>query len=268
MIKKSIAFAYGLVSYVIFFLSFLYAVGFLAGVGVPKAIDSGEAGSLAAAVIVDALLLGLFAGQHSIMARPAFKRIWTKIVPVSVERSTYVLASSLALVVLYWQWRPIPGVVWEAQGAVGRGILWGLFALGWLTVLVGTFMISHFHLFGLAQVWNRMLGRKAPEPVFQTGWLYGRVRHPLMLGFIVAFWTGPKMTVGHLLFAAASTGYIVLATLLLEERDLVRRVGQPYRTYQKKVPAFLPRLGPAVRVEELAPGSQGAAAEPSASGQA
>lgn len=251
MLKKSLILAYGLVSYAVFFLSFLYAVGFLGRFAVPKDIDSGPAVPLALALAIDLALLGLFALQHSVMARPAFKRIWVRIVPPAAERSTYVLASSLALILLYWLWRPIPTVLWEARSGWGRGILWALFALGWLVVLVGTFMINHFHLFGLSQVWNKMRGRPAPEPPFQTGWLYGRVRHPLMLGFIIAFWTGPVMTVGHLLFAAASTGYIFIATLLLEERDLAKRIGQPYRNYQRKVPAFLPRIGRPVGVEEL-----------------
>jgi protein-S-isoprenylcysteine O-methyltransferase Ste14 len=261
MVKKVLVLTYGLVCYAIFLLSFLYAVGFLARLVVPKDIDSGAAGPLSLALAVDLLLLGLFAVQHSIMARPAFKKWWVRLIPPSTERSTFVLASSLALLLLYWQWRPIPQVMWEAHGPVGRGILWALFAFGWAIVLFGTFMINHAHLFGLSQVWSRLRGLKAPEPPFQTGWLYGRVRHPLMLGFIVAFWSGPNMTLGHLIFAAASTGYIVLATQLLEERDLVRFVGQPYRNYQDQVPAFIPRLGRGVRVEELMPDTHRPAAE-------
>ena len=263
MAKGLVAFLYGLICYLLFFVTFLYAVGFLANVLVPKSIDSGSAGPLAVAVIVDLLLLGLFALQHTVMARPGFKRWWTRIVPASVERSTFVLATSLVLLFLFWQWRPLPTTIWEVQNASGRMLLWAICGVGWITVFLGTFMINHFHLFGLYQVWNRLLGRDAPEPVFQTRGLYGYVRHPLMVGFIIAFWATPTMSLGHLIFAAASTGYIALGTKLFEEKDLVHFIGEPYRRYQEKVPAFLPRLGRGVRVEELlsAPGEPAAETE-------
>ncbi len=266
MAKGAIAFIYGLICYVVFFVTFLYAVGFVAGAGVPKTIDSGVESPLGVALLIDLLLLGVFAVQHSIMARPAFKRWWTRIVPPSVERSTFVLASSLALLLLFWQWRPLPSTIWDVRSTVGQDILWGLCALGWVTVLLGTFMISHTHLFGLYQVWNRMLGREAPEPIFQTRWLYGYVRHPLMMGFLVAFWATPRMTLGHLVFAGASTGYIVIATHFLEERDLMRFVGEPYRRYRRRVPAFVPHLGRGVKVEELLNTPKGASAQPGVDG--
>jgi protein-S-isoprenylcysteine O-methyltransferase Ste14 len=261
MARGMAAFLYGLICYLIFFVTFLYAVGFVANAVVPKSIDSGTAGPLLGALIVNLLLLGVFAVQHTIMARPAFKRWWTRLVPASVERSTFVLATSLALLLLFWQWRPIQGMIWDVQNPSGRVLLWAICGVGWITVFLGTFMINHFHLFGLYQVWNRLLGRDAPEPIFQTRGLYGYVRHPLMLGFIVAFWATPTMTLGHLIFAAATTGYIVLGTRLFEERDLVRFIGMPYQKYQKKVPAFLPRLGRGVRVEELLSGPNEPAAE-------
>jgi methanethiol S-methyltransferase len=260
MAKGAIAFIYGLVCYAIFFAVFLYSVAFVEGLWVPRTIDSGPAAPFAAALAIDLVLLGVFAVQHSVMARPAFKRWWTKMIPPSVERSTFVLASSLALALLFWQWRPMTGTVWSVQYPAASDILWTVSGLGWLTVLLGTFMISHTHLFGLYQVWNRMTGKEAPEPKFQTRMLYGRVRHPLMLGFMIAFWAAPTMTVGRLLFAAASTGYILIATQFFEERDLVRFIGEPYRNYRKKVPAFLPKLGRRIRVEELMPGPETAEA--------
>ncbi|MCG6963455.1 MAG: isoprenylcysteine carboxylmethyltransferase family protein [Acidobacteria bacterium] len=253
MSKRITVFLYGVLCYVAFLLVFLYAIGFLTGVGVPKTINSGATTSAAVALVIDLLLLGLFAVQHTVMARPAFKRAWTRLVPPSVERSTFVLASSAVLALLFWQWRPLPAAVWNVGNPAGRDLLWILCGVGWTTVLLGSFMISHTHLFGLSQVWNRMLSKPQPEPRFQTSWLYGYVRHPLMLGFIVAFWAIPRMTVGHLVFAAAATGYIVVGTQLFEEKDLVRYIGEPYRAYQHKVPAFFPRTGRHVRVEELLP---------------
>jgi methanethiol S-methyltransferase len=244
-------FLYGLVSYAIFFATFCYAIGFVANAAVPKAIDSGPAGATLPSLIIDAALLLLFAAQHSVMARPAFKRWWRQIVPQAAEQSTFVLASSVALILLFWQWRPLPAVVWEASPPAAARLLWAVSALGWVTVLLGTFMISHAHLFGLAQVWARLRGEDLPEPQFQTRWLYRYVRHPLMLGFMVAFWATPRMTVGHLVFAVASTGYIIVATLAFEERDLAHYLGEPYRRYRAKVPAFIPRLGRGVRTEDF-----------------
>lgn len=251
MVKRIVAFSYGIFCYGAFLVVFLYAVGFVAGIVVPKTIDAGAESAVRLALVVDLALLGLFALQHSVMARPAFKRWWTRLVPKSVERSTFVLASSAALALLFWQWRPIPTAVWNIRNTAGRDLVWTLAAAGWLTVFLTTFMISHAHLFGVSQVWSRLLGREAPGPQFQTKWLYGHLRHPLMLGFLVAFWAAPSMSAGHLLFAAASTGYILVATLLFEERDLEQFIGEPYREYRRRVPAFIPRLGRGVSVEEL-----------------
>ncbi len=247
------AFLYGLVCYVIFLGVFLYSVGFVANVVVPKGVDSGPVGGTLPALIIDALLLTLFAVQHSVMARPAFKRWWRRIVPHDIERSTYVLASSVVLAVLFWRWRPLPSPIWEVSNPAGAGVLWAACTIGWAIVLCSTFMISHAHLFGLAQVWARLSGRSAPEPEFQTRWFYRFVRHPLILGFFIAFWATPRMTVGHLVFAAASTGYMLLATLAFEERDLARYLGEPYRRYRDKVRAFIPYIGPGVRTEDFLP---------------
>lgn len=239
--QRALAFVYGAVSYVLFLAVFLYAIGFAGDLLVPRTVDrGGPAAPLATALLVDALLLGLFAIQHSVMARPGFKRLWTRLVPPATERSTYVLFSSLALALLFWQWRPIPGVVWAAEAGWARGLLWGLFALGWGIVLVSTFLISHFHLFGVAQVHAHLRQRATAMPGFQTPGLYRRVRHPIMLGFLVAFWATPRMTAGHLLFAVATTGYILVG-VWFEERDLVAAFGDRYRLYREQVPMFLPR---------------------------
>lgn len=252
MIARTAAFLYGVVAYLLFLGTFLYAIGFVAGAGVPKHIDSGPAAPLGEALLVDLLLLGLFAVQHSGMARPGFKRWWTRFVPRPIERSTYVLLASLVLVLLFWQWRALPAPVWHVEAEAGRMLLWGLQGLGWLIVLASTFMISHFHLFGLKQVGDHARGKEPAAPRFQTPGLYRHLRHPIMLGFLIAFWAAPVMSVGHLLFAAATTGYILLA-LQLEERDLVAFFGDRYRAYREQVPMLLPRLrgrrgerGPAV----------------------
>lgn len=257
--SRALSFAYGVVSYLVFLGSFLYSVGFLANVGVPKGIDSGPTGPLAASLAIDVLLLSLFAIQHSGMARRAFKRWLSRRVSPSVERSTFVLASSLVLFLTFWQWRPIPGVVWHAGEPGLRIALWGAYGLGWGILFASTFMISHAHLFGLRQVWDHLRQRAPFRPPFQTRWLYRYVRHPLMLGFLIAFWATPHMTWGHLLFAAMSTGYIVFATFVFEEPALERALGERYRNYREQVPAFLPRpgrsvptMGPETRDEEAA----------------
>jgi len=237
---------YGGVAYAIFLATFLYAVGFVGNVLVPKSMDlgwpAGAAGEpFALSVLVDVALLGLFAVQHSVMARPAFKCWWTRIVPPPVERSTFVLAASGALILLFWQWRPVGALVWDLGGGPAGMALAGLGALGWLLVLASTFQIDHFELFGLKQVWWRLSGRDAPPPQFRVPLLYRLVRHPIYLGFIVAFWATPVMTAGHLLFAAATTGYILIG-IWLEERDLVALFGQRYRDYRRQVGMLWPRL--------------------------
>jgi len=247
---RALSFLYGIVAYLVFLATFLYSIAFVGGFGVPRTIDGGgPRAGMAEALLVNAGLLLLFAVQHSGMARQGFKRWWTRIIPRSVERSTYVLISSLVLILLFWQWRPMPSVVWEVEGEAGRGILWGLFGLGWLIVLVSTFLINHFDLFGLRQVWLR-LRERAYEPLeFRTRFLYRYVRHPLLLGFIVAFWAIPTMTLGHLLFAVATTGYM-LAAIQLEERDLVRFHGEAYQRYRETTPMLVPVPGK-VAPEEL-----------------
>jgi len=238
MFMRVLKVAYGGLCYLLFFGVFLYAVGFVSGFLVPKAIDTGPTGPLALSLVVDAALLSLFAIQHSVMARPAFKRWWTRIVPSDIERSTYVLVSSLCLALLFWQWRPLGGTVWRAEGAAANLVL-AIAALGWLTVLASTFMLSHFELFGLAQVWAQFREKAAPLLAFKTPWLYGLVRHPIMLGFVIAFWAAPTMSLGHLVFAVATTGYILVA-LQFEEHDLVERFGETYRDYRRAVPMLIP----------------------------
>jgi protein-S-isoprenylcysteine O-methyltransferase Ste14 len=237
--SRILALAYGVASYLAFLAAFLYAVGFLGNLLVPKAIDSGPNGSLPASVIVDALLLLLFAVPHSVMARPAFKRWWTRLVPPPVERSTYVLVSSLSLGLLFWLWRPVPAVVWDVANPVGRWLVRAVFWTGWAVVLVSTFLIDHFDLFGLRQVYLYASGRPYTPVSFKVPGFYRFVRHPLMLGFLLAFWAAPTMTAGHLLFAGATTAYILIA-VWLEERDLVALHGEQYQGYQQQVRMLLP----------------------------
>lgn len=242
--SRILALIYGVLSYLAFLASFLYAVGFVGNLLVPKSIDSGPEGTIASSVLVDTLLLLIFAVPHSVMARPAFKRWLTRFIPPPVERSTYVLVSSLALGLLFQQWRPISGLAWDVTSPVGRWLLVAVFWLGWAVVLVSTFLIDHFDLFGLRQVYLHATGRPYVPVAFRTSGLYRYVRHPIMLGFLLAFWATPTMTVGHLLFAVATTGYILIA-LQLEERDLVGFHGERYQRYRRQVGMLLPfsRLG-------------------------
>lgn len=237
--------AYGLVAYTVFQATFIYAIGFVTGIAVPKTVDVdplGFANSTGEAVVINLLLLTVFAIQHSVMARKPFKRWVTQYVPATIERSTYVLVASLALALVLWQWRPIPMVVWDIGGPVATTALTALSLFGFFFALISTFLINHFELFGLSQVMRNLMGRDTAAPQFRTPLLYKVVRHPLYLGFLIAFWSAPVMTAGHLLFAAATTGYILLG-IALEERDLVDLFGDEYRRYRQRVAMLVPFSG-------------------------
>jgi protein-S-isoprenylcysteine O-methyltransferase Ste14 len=237
--NRVLAFVYGAVCYLIFFLTFLYAIAFVGNVFVPKTIDSGVEGPLVWSLIIDALLLSVFAIQHSVMARQWFKRAWTKVVPEPVERSTYVLLASLALILLFWQWQPMKAVVWNVRNPNGRLLLQALFWIGWGLVLASTYLVDHFALFGLKQVYSYFKGAPLEPVPFKTPALYKMVRHPLYLGFIIAFWSTPHMTLGHLFFAIMTTAYILVA-IQFEERDLMRFYGDRYREYRQRVWMLIP----------------------------
>ena len=239
MIKRLLFFAYGAVSYAIFLATFLYAIACVGGFAVPRRLDGKLQTSVTTALAVDCLLLTIFAVQHSVMARRWFKERWTRVVPWAIERSTYVLCASLALLLLFWQWQPIGMQIWTVENPAARGVLWTLFATGWATVLTVTFLINHFDLFGLRQVWLPLTGRPYSKVPFRTPLLYRFVRHPLYFGFLLAFWMTPTMTLAHLVFAVATTAYIVLA-IQFEERDLVAEHGATYEAYRRRVPMLLP----------------------------
>lgn len=238
---RVLALVYGVVCYLVFLAVFLYSIGFVGDIVVPRTVDHAVTAPLAEALPVNIALLGLFAVQHSVMARPAFKRWWTRFVPTAIERSTYVLIASVVLALVFWQWRTIPAVIWDVPWKPARMLLWVLFALGWGIALLSTFLINHFDLFGLRQVYLAWRGAPYSNLHFRTSMLYRAVRHPLMLGFVIAFWAAPTMTAGHLLFAAATTVYILVA-IQFEERDLTANLGDQYRDYRNQVPMLVPGL--------------------------
>jgi methanethiol S-methyltransferase len=248
MLARLFILLYAIVSYAVFLASFLYALGFVGDYLVPKSIDVGGATNLSGAIVVDLVLLGIFALQHSVMARPAFKRWWAEIFPVAYQRSTYVLLSSLILLLMFWQWRPIATPVWQIDGAAAW-LLTGMYWLGWLIVLASTFMIDHFDLSGLRQAFFALRGKEAPAHSFRAPLLYKIVRHPIMLGFLLAFWATPSMTAGHLLFAIVNTAYILVG-LQFEERDLIAEFGATYQQYRHRVPMLLPRIFGGRRAED------------------
>ncbi|BBY35142.1 hypothetical protein BST33_01220 [Mycolicibacter minnesotensis] len=236
---RHLALAYGALNYLCFLAVFVYLVGFLGNFVVPRSVDHGPPAPVGLAAAIDVLLVTLFAVQHSVMARPGFKRWLVRVIPANIERSTYVLASNLVLVLLYWQWRPIPAIMWNATLPAERAVLWGLFWIGWAIALVSTFLVSHVDLFGLRQVYLAWRAQPYTHVGFHARALYRVVRHPLMLGFVIAFWATPTMTAGHLLFALAATGYILVA-MRLEERDLIAALGDEYRHYRHRVPMLVP----------------------------
>jgi protein-S-isoprenylcysteine O-methyltransferase Ste14 len=236
---RVLAFFYGVVAYAVFLVAFLYAIGFVGNIAVSKSIDSGAAAPFAKALFINAGLLLLFAVQHSVMARRGFKAWWTRIIPKPIERSTYVLLASLLLIFMYWQWVPMPEIIWNISGTAIGSVLDVLFWVGWILVLLATFMINHFELFGLQQVLFHLKNKEIPHNKFTTRFLYHFVRHPIMLGFLIAFWSTSVMSVGHLIYSIATTGYISVG-VILEERDLVHYLGDEYREYRSKVSMFIP----------------------------
>jgi len=236
---RILAFLYGSVAYLVFLGTFLYAIGFVTGLVVPKTVDTGLVAPIGEAIVVNILLLSLFAVQHSVMARKPFKRWWAQFVPIAIERSTYVLLASLALILLFWQWRAMPSIVWQVSNPMAAMAMLGLSLFGWFVVLLSTFLINHFELFGLQQVILNLAGKAGSEPRFKSPMLYKLVRHPIYLGFIIAFWAAPVMTAGHLLFALVTTAYILVG-IALEERDLIELFGDEYRRYRQRVAMLVP----------------------------
>ena len=237
--KKSMIFIYGIFAYLVFLIAFIYAIGFVGNLVVPKSIDSGEETSIISAILINIGLLSLFAIQHSVMARPGFKKWFLNYINPAIERSTYILLSSLSLLLIYWKWQPMTTVVWETEGPLSI-VLTVIFFLGWLVVLLSTFMINHFELFGLTQIYQNFKDQKLTYPKFQVNLFYKIVRHPIMLGFIIAFWATPTMSIGHLLFTIVTTAYILVAVKFLEEKDLKNIIGKDYEEYQKRVPMIIP----------------------------
>jgi methanethiol S-methyltransferase len=237
-----VAALYGVVAYGISLAALLYLIGFVGNLVVPKSIDSGAAGPLLQSAVVDTMLIVLFAIQHSVMARQGFKRWWTRMVPPAVERSTYLLSTSLVLLVLYWQWQPIPLLVWTVQDPIAAGMVDGVFWLGWVVLVASTFMLNHFEMFGLSQVFGRLFGKQPSDPTFRTPLLYRWVRHPIYLGVLLAVWATPAMTVGHLLLALVITGYILIG-IQLEESDLIQQFGDQYRRYRRHAAMLFPLPG-------------------------
>lgn len=244
--RRVLVFVYALIAYVLFLVTFLYAIGFVGNWIVPKGIDDGPRTALGEALLINLALLGLFGAQHSVMARPSFKQWWTRFVPKPIERSTFVLLTNAALGLMYWQWRPMPSVVWHVEATWLVWLLSGISLLGWLLVLYSTFVIDHFDLFGMRQVYLYLRGREYTHPPFAERSVYKLVRHPLMLGFMIAFWFTPDMTAGHLLFAGVTTAYVLVA-IQLEERNLITFIGEPYRLYRERTSMLLPlrKRGPA-----------------------
>jgi methanethiol S-methyltransferase len=240
MARRSAVLGYGLVAYLAFLVAIGYTIGFLANVGVPKGIDDGSTGGAWAAVAINLALLSLFAVQHSVMARPSFKRWWTRFVPPAIERSTFVLVSSALVGLILWQWRPLPDTVWSVETGWLRAVLFALYAAGWAVLVISTFLIGHFDLFGLRQVFARARRTAYTESGFREPLIYRHVRHPMMLGFLIAFWATPDMSVGRLLFVGVASGYILVA-VRFEEHDLRRELGEPYARYAERVPRFVPR---------------------------
>lgn len=236
---RIISFFYGIIAHAGFLIAFLYLIGFLANFAVPKSIDSGQPEPFGQALLMNVILIGIFGIQHSVMARQGFKRWWVKIVPRHIERSTYVLISDLLVALLIWQWRPMTGVIWDVEHPAGRLVLWALFGAGWLMIVLASFMINHFDLLGTRQVYLHLRGKDYSPLDFKATGFYKYVRHPLMLGWITAFWSTPHMTVGHLVFAVGTTAYILIA-IQIEERDLVRFHGEAYEKYRRQVSMLLP----------------------------
>jgi methanethiol S-methyltransferase len=254
--RRIVGFGYGMACYAIFFATFLYLIAFLANFMVPKGIDGGTPMATGPAVLINVLLMALFGFQHSVMARPAFKKRLTAFVPESVERSTFVLAASVALIILYWQWRPLPQVVWSAESPVGQAGLWGLMLAGFGIVLLSTFVIDHFDLFGLRQVWLGLVGRAYRHPPFQVTSFYRFIRHPIYLGLLLGIWGTPRMTLGHMIFAIGMSGYILIG-IQYEERDLEMFLGEDYRRYKERVPMLVPAIGKPHESIKAGPGAAG-----------